>query len=402
MDIFQLQNWIQANPSLSTVGAIVLVIILYGISRIIFGRGLIYLTQRTKNKYDDIIMQRVRPYRVAWFVPFIILYAFAYLAGEQQAIVQKVALFFMLWLTALSLNGLLDALNQIYESGPAFTGVSIQGYLDIVKILILVVGIILSVSLFTGESPILLLSGLGALTAVLMFIFHDTILAVIASIQISTHDLVKEGDWLEVPSYDADGDVINMSLHTIKIQNWDKTISVIPTHKMMEVSYKNWRGMQESGGRRIKRALQIDKTSIRFCDANMLARFRKINLIADFIEKKQQNIETYRQQNHSTDSPLDGPQVTNVEIYRAYIEAFLKNHPDIHIKKMTFLVRELAPGPMGLPIEIYVFTKTTQWSEYERIQAEVFDHLLAATQFFDLRLFQEPSGSDFAAYLANK
>lgn len=402
MNIPQLQNWIQSNPAIASIGTVVLVLVLYGISRVIFGRGLTYLTQRTKNKYDDIIMLRVRPHRAAWLVPFILLYAFAYLAGEQRTTVQAIALFFILWLTALLLNGLLDALNQIYESSPAFTGVSIQGYLDIVKILILVIAIILSVSLLTGESPILLLSGLGALTAVLMFVFHDTILAVIASIQISTHDLVKEGDWLEVPSYDADGDVINMSLHTIKIQNWDKTISVIPTHKMMEVSYKNWRGMQESGGRRIKRALQIDKTSIRFCDADMLARFRKINLIADFIEIKQQNIEAYRQQNHSTDSPLDGPQVTNVEIYRAYIEAFLKSHPDIHIGKMTFLVRELAPGPMGLPIEIYVFTKTTEWLEYERIQAEVFDHLLAATQFFDLRLFQEPSGSDFAAYLANK
>ncbi len=402
MDIPQLQNWIQSNPAIASIGTIVLIIILYGISRVIFGRGLTYLTQRTKNKYDDIIMLRVRPHRAAWLVPFIVLYSFSYLAGEQQAIVQNVALFFILWLTALSFNGLLNALNQIYESSPAFTGVSIQGYLDIVKILILVIAIILSVSLLTGESPLLLLSGLGALTAVLMFVFHDTILAVIASIQISTHDLVKEGDWLEVPSYDADGDVINMSLHTIKIQNWDKTITVIPTHKLIEVSYKNWRGMQESGGRRIMRALQIDKTSIRFCDTDMLARLQKIDLITDFIEKKQESLEAYRQQAHNIDSPLDGPQVTNVEIYRAYIEAYLKNHPDIYSRKMDFLVRELAPGPTGLPIEIYVFTKTTRWPEYERIQAEVFDHLLASTQFFDLRLFQEPSGSDFAAYLTSK
>ena len=402
MDIPQLQNWIQTNPAIAIIGTSVLVILIYGLSRLIFGRGLIYLTQRTKNKYDDIIMRRIRPYRAAWLAPFILLYAFAYLAGEQQVIVQNVALFFILWLTALSLNGLLDALNQIYESSPAFTGVSIQGYLDIVKILILVIAIILSVSLFTGESPILLLSGLGALTAVLLFVFHDTILAIIASIQISAHDLIKEGDWIEVPSYDADGDVINVSLHTIKIQNWDKTISVIPTHKLIEVSYKNWRGMQESGGRRIKRALQIDKTSIRFCDADMLSRLGKIDLIANTVAEKQKKIDAYQQQNHSIDTPLDGPQVTNVEIYRAYIEAYLKNHPDIHRRKMDFLVRELAPGPTGLPIEIYVFTKTTRWPEYERIQAEIFDHLLAATQFFDLRLFQEPSGSDFAAYLRNR
>ena len=207
---------------------------------------------------------------------------------------------------------------------------------------------------------------------------------------------------IRVPSYNADGDVINMSLHTIKIQNWDKTITVIPTHKLIEVAYKNWRGMQESGGRRIMRALQIDKTSIRFCDTEMLARLRKIDLIAEDVEKRQARIEAYQQKNHSIDSPLDGPQITNIEIYRTYIEAYLRNHPDIYSKKMDFLVRELAPGPTGLPIEIYVFTKTTKWPEYERIQAEVFDHLLAATQFFDLRLFQEPSGSDFATYLARK
>ncbi len=400
MDTTQLQQWIEANRIWATGVVFLLVILIYLFTRLVLARGLIYLTQRTKNKYDDILMQKLRPYRAAWLAPFIILYAFAYLAGNDQLTVEKFALFFILWLSAVSLNGLIDALNQIYESSPSFTGVSIQGYLDIIKILTLIISVILSVSLLTGESPLLLLSGLGALTAVLMLVFHDTIMAVIASIQISAHDLVKEGDWIEVPSYGADGTVVNMSLHTIKIQNWDKTLTVIPTHKLIEVAYKNWRGMQDSGGRRIMRSVHIDQTSIKFCEPEMLDRYRKIDLIADTVTKRQTRIEAYVQKTDGIDSPLDGPQITNAEIFRAYVEAYLRNHPNIHNpRKMDFLVRELAPSPTGLPIEVYVFTKTIKWNDYERIQAEIFDHLLAAAQFFDLRVFQQPSGSDFVKAL---
>jgi miniconductance mechanosensitive channel len=399
MDIPQLEAWIAANHVLAASAAVFSILIIYLIARLVFARGLIYLAQHTKNKYDDILMKRLRPFRAAWLAPFIVLYVFAYLAGAHQDLIQKVALFFVLWLSLLSLNGLLDALNEIYESSGSFNGVSIQGYLDIIKILALTVAVILSISLVTDETPVLLLSGLGALTAVLLLIFQDTILSLVASIQISTHDLVKEGDWIEVPSYGADGDVINISLHSIKVQNFDKTITVIPTNKMISEAYKNWRGMQESGGRRIMRALHIDKTSIKFCDAEMLARLSKIDLIAADVSRRQERLAGYRQGAEEIDSPLDGPQVTNVEIYRAYIEAYLHAHPEIHSRKMDFLVRELAPGPTGLPIEVYVFTKTTKWNEYERIQAEVFDHLLAALQFFDLRVYQEPSGSDFARAL---
>jgi len=402
MDVTTIQNWIAQNPYPALGGAVLLIVIVYLLARLIFGRGLTSLARHTKNKSDDIITAGIRPYRAAWLAPFIVLYSFAYLAPAYQDVIQQVALFFILWISALTLNGLLDALNQIYESSTSFRGVSIQGYLDIVKILVLMVGVILSVSLITGESPLLLLGGLGALTAVLLFVFHDTILSVIASVQITTNDLIKEGDWVEVPEYDADGDVLNISLYNVKIQNWDKTISVIPTYKMVDVAYKNWRGMQESGGRRIKRAIHIDQTSIKFCDSKMLSRYQKIDLTTDYITERRKNIERYQHGNDSRmDSPLDGPQVTNVEVFRAYLEAYLRNHPGIHTDGLDFLVRELDPSPTGLPIEIYVFTKTTAWLEYERIQAEIFDHLLATAGFFDLRVFQEPSGSDFARALHN-
>lgn len=396
MELFDLEAWIAANPSLAAGAAVLILLLIYLLARLVFGRGLTYVAALTKNKYDDIIVRKLRPFRASLLAPFIVAYTFAYLAPEAETVIQKIALFFILWISILTLNGLLDAFNQIYESTPSFTGVSIQGYLDIAKIVIYMVGIILTISLITGESP-LLLSGLGALTAVLMVIFHDTIMAFVASIQISAHNLVKEGDWLEVPSYDADGVVTNMSLHTIKIQNWDMTITVIPTHKLVETAYKNWRGMQESGGRRIMRSIRLDQNTVRFCAPEMIERYAKIDLIADYVAKRRILVEKYKDRHEQLDSPLDGPQITNMEIFRAYIEAYLKNHPDIHTKKMDFIVRELAPTSSGLPVEMYVFTKTTKWNEYERIQAEIVDHFLAAAAFFDLRLFQEPAGSDFAA-----
>ena len=396
MELFDLQAWIAANPSLAAGAAALILLLIYLLARLIFGRGLTYVAALTKNKYDDIIIKKLRPFRASLLAPFIVAYAFAYLAPEAETIIQKTALFFILWISVLTINGLLDAFNQIYESTPSFTGVSIQGYLDIAKIIIYMVGVILTISLVTGESPLLLLSGLGALTAILMVVFHDTIMAFVASIQISTQNLVKEGDWLEVPSFDADGVVTNMSLHTIKIQNWDMTITVIPTHKLVETAYKNWRGMQESGGRRIMRSIRLDQNTVRFCTPEMIERYAKIDLLADYISKRRSLVDKYKDRHEELDSPLDGPQITNMEIFRAYIEAYLKNHPDIHTK-MDFIVRELAPTSSGLPVEMYVFTKTTQWNEYERIQAEIVDHFLAAAAFFDLRLFQEPAGSDFAA-----
>ena len=393
MDITQLQMWIEQNPLPAFGGVILIGFILFVVARGIIARGLLYIAQRTESKYDDIIVASLRPFRVAWLVPLVVLYAYADVLPEYQAVIERAALFLILWVVALTINRLLNAVNLIYESSPSFTGVSIQGYLDLVKMIVLLVGIILSITLFTGQSPLVLLSGLGALTAVLLLIFRDTILSLVASIQIAVNDLIKEGDWIEVPAYDADGDVLNMSLHTIKVQNWNKTITVIPTYKMMEVSYKNWRGMQESGGRRIKRAIHIDLASIKFCDEQMIERFKRIELVRDYLEDRLKDVE---QRAASSQNPLDENGLTNVAVFRAYVEEYLRRHSGIHREGMAFLVRELAPSPTGLPLEVYVFTKTVDWAEYEQIQADVFEHLLAAVSYFDLRLFQEPSGFDLA------
>jgi len=398
----EIQEWILQNPILAFGALVLLSLGTFLIARGIIARALVYFAKRTETKYDDIIVKNLHPFRAAWLAPLIMIYSFANLAPQYQAIIEKTALFLILWVAVITVISLITAGNEIYEKSPSFSGASIQGYLEIAKILVVLVGIILSISLITEESPTALLTGLGALTAVLLLIFRDTILSLVASIQITTLDLVKEGDWIEVPSYGADGDVLNMTLHIIKVQNWDKTISVIPTHKMTEVAYKNWRGMTESGGRRIKRSISIDMASIQFCDQEMIERFKKVDIIREYIGSKLEEIEAEIQaRGIELDSPLDGRQLTNVGTFRAYIEAYLKHNSDIHTEEMTFLVRQLAPGPTGLPIEIYVFTTTTEWGAYEGIQSDIFDHLLAAASYFDLRVFQEPTGRDFAGFAAN-
>ncbi len=397
MNIETIQTWIYENPYLALLGALILSYFLYLITRFVLSRVVQAFTARTENIYDDMIVEHMRPYRIAWLVPLLFLYVFSAYALGQESLFGNVILFMIIWVVVYSLSLLLNGLNEVYETRPSYSGVSIQGYLDIVKILFVLVGIILSISLFTGESPVGLLSGLGALTAVLLLVFRDTILSLVASIQIASNDLIKEGDWIEVPGYGADGDVLDMTLHAIKVQNWDKTITVIPTYKMVEVAYKNWRGMAESGGRRIKRSIMLDIGSIKFCDQDMVSSLQRIDLIKGYLTAKLKEIEAYHADGKLSDSPFDGPQITNSEIFRAYIAAYLESRDDIHRESLTFLIRSLAPDRYGLPIELYIFTRTTDWIAYEKIQAEIFDHLLAIAPVFDLRVFQDPTGLDFSA-----
>jgi miniconductance mechanosensitive channel len=242
-----------------------------------------------------------------------------------------------------------------------------------------------------------LLAGLGALMAVLLLVFRETILSLVASVQISTNDLVKEGDWLEVPSFDADGEVMDMSLHQIKIQNGDKTISYVPTYKLTEAAFKNYRGVSESGARRIKRAIYIDQGTIRFCNEEDVTRLKEINLISEYLGSRTAApgpaMVTLSESGSSL--PVDR-QLTNIGAFRAYVCEYVNRHPKIR-KDMPIVIRELSPSPEGLPLEIYAFVDTIVWNEYEDIQAEIFDHLLAVLPGFDMRVFQQPSGNDFAA-----
>jgi len=396
MNFTQWIETLQTQPLYASFVVLGLSVIAFVIFRYLVARWFMGMARRSANKYDDILMKYMRPYRVAWLAPLIVIHLAAGLFPEYQVVISKVALFLILWLSAITLVSILNAINVIYESRPNYKGVSIAGYLDIGKILVMAVALILSITLITDKSPTVLLTSLGAMAAVLLLIFQGTILSLVSSIQIAANDLIKEGDWIEVPSYDADGDVVNINLHTIKVRNFDMTYTIIPTDKILDVSFRNWRGMVESGGRRIQRSVLLDQTSVQFCSLEMMRELQKIDLLADWLAEKITALEAYASEHHDHyDLPLDGPQVTNSEIYRTYIEAYLRKRPEIHSENLPFLVRTLAPKPDGLPIELYVFTKTTKWEEYEVIQSSIFDHLLAAVHVFGLRVFQEPTGLDF-------
>jgi len=295
----------------------------------------------------------------------------------------------------LVINAVLDAVYVIYRQSKFAQVLNIKSYLQISKLLLNILGGIIVIAIVIDKSPIYLLSGIGALTAVLLLIFKDTILSFVASIQIHSNELFKVGDWLEVPQFGADGDVIDIALHTVKIQNWDKTISIIPSHKLIESSFKNWRGMSESGGRRIKRSIYIDQTSIRFCDEQMIEKFKSFKLLAPYLEAKLAEIDAANaDENINMQALVNGRRLTNIGTFRAYITAYLKNHPMIH-QNLTFLIRQLAPSEKGIAIEIYVFTNITDWIAYEAIQADIFDHLLAVLSEFELQVFQNPTGKNF-------
>ena len=355
--------------------------------------------QTNNYRWDDPLARNKLLNKISWFVP-VTIFSLAidmfldpgttsYLPAKRLTTASFVIV------SVLSLTALLSSANDIHRIIRKNKGSSLRGYTDAGKILTYALGAIFLISIFTGKSPWGILSVLGGLTAVIMLIFKDSILGFVASVQINSTDMVCLGDWVEIPQYGADGDVIDISIHSIRVQNWDKTISTIPTYALVSNSFKNWRGMSESGGRRIKRSLNIDIHSIRFCDERMLEKFSKIPLIADYITSRQKEIKEYNQcNNHEHPLHICGRSQTNIGVFRAYIIAYLKNNPKLH-QDMTFLVRQLAPTECGLPLEIYVFSKDLAWANYEAIQADIFDHLLAAVSEFDLRIFQNPSGYDF-------
>lgn len=362
-------------------------------------KTIVHIIQHNRYQWDDALVSNKFFTRVSWFVPIVILYLTKdlLLPAEVAAAVfiNRLLLCCFVIVAAQCIISLLNSINDIYREIRKAGGTPIRGYIDATKIITYVLGAIFILAILTNRSPWGLISILGGLTAVTLLVFKDTILGFIASIQLSGTDMVRIGDWIEMPSHGADGDVIDVSIHTVRVQNWDKTISTIPTYALVSNAFKNWRGMSESGGRRIKRAINVDMNSIRFVSDAELENLSKITLITDYIKTKQQDIEKYNQQ-HKVDPSVivNGRRQTNVGIFRAYVVAYLRNHPMIN-QDMTFLVRHLSPTEHGLPIEIYVFSQDKVWANYEAIQADIFDHLLAALPVFDLRIFQTPSGYDF-------
>ncbi len=363
-------------------------------------RGVQTMAKRTSATWDDVLIEYRVFGRLAQIVPGIIVYiGIPFVPELPDTVVQltrNVAAGYMVLMVTMSLSALLSAGSAIYSSMPIAKERPLKGFVQLVQIAVWVFGAVMIIAAVLDRSPLLLLSGLGAMTAILILVFRDTILSLVASVQLTAQDMVRVGDWIEVPQFGADGDVIDVQLHTVKVQNWDKTITTIPTHRLISDSFKNWRGMSQTGARRIKRAIHLDVNSIRFQSAGEVEHFKRFALLKHYIEAKEAELRDY---NASLDLEVDDAvntrRLTNVGSFRAYAANYLENHPSIH-KGMTLMVRQLAPGPEGLPLEIYCFTNTTVWAEYENIQADIFDHFLAIVPDFGLRLFQKPAGSDLA------
>ena len=306
-------------------------------------------------------------------------------------VIRNVCAAFIVLSAALALGEILNLADIVYRRRPDAANKPIKGYLQLIKIFLGLVAAILMIALLINRSPLILLSGLGAMAAVLMLVFQDTILSAVASVQLGTNDMVRIGDWIEMPSQNADGDVIEIALHTVKIRNWDKTITTIPIRKLITDSFKNWRGMQESGGRRIKRSLYIDQHSVRFLDETDIRRLEEFVLLDDYLRNKRRELAAWNAALEAKGvKTVNERRVTNLGTFRAYVEQYLRNSPNIR-QDMTLLVRQLQPGATGIPLEIYCFTNDTRWAVYEGIQSDIFDHLLAILPVFGLRVFQQCS-----------
>lgn len=392
-EILKQFTWLDNNIKFLII--LILAFASYYIAKKIVFRVIKKLVRSTNTKIDDILFSDRVLSRVSYFVPLFIVNSFSYLLPEYKIPLKLIISSLGILIFISVLTALLNSISEYFEVTEKYKERPIKGYFQVVIIILYIFGSILIIGNLIGESPWTILTGLGALTAVLLLVFRDTILSFVASIQISSYDLVKVGDWIEVPKYAADGDVIDISLNVIKVQNWDKTITVIPTYKLIEDSFKNWRGMTLSGGRRIKRAVFIDQSSVKFCNNDMLNKFSKFQLIQEYLKNKLNEIEEYNKKNNIDESTLvNGRHLTNLGTFRAYLIEYLKQNNNIR-KDLSFMVRQLPPGPEGIPMEIYVFANTTNWTDYENIQADIFDHILAVIPEFELRIFQNPTGSDF-------
>ncbi len=345
-------------------------------------------------KFDNMLLKRKVFKRLSHLVPAIILNMFAGEFVKYQEIIERIVYIYIIVIIIAALDGFLNAINDYYNTLKISKHKPIKGFLQVSKIIIFAIGGIIIVANLMGESPLIILSGIGALAAVLMLVFKDSLLGLVAGIQISVNDMVRIGDWIEMPKYNADGDVIDISLNTIKVENFDRTITTIPAYALVSDSFRNWRGMQESGGRRIKRSIYIDVTSVKFCDDKMLEKFKKIKYIYEYINSKEKEIDEYNEKKSIDSSVMvNGRRLTNIGTFRVYIENFLQNNNKIH-KDMICMVRQMPPGEHGVQLEIYAFTNDTNWINYENIQADIFDHIFAVAKEFDLRMFQEPTGYD--------
>lgn len=374
---------------------VVIVLLIYHITRYILRSVFDKMAQISKMSYLKHLRERRFPHYLSMIIPYslvrgaipIVFELYPSLASIGIKAADIYLVFYVIWLLMSAVKAFGDSLkvkDQLKDK-------PIDSYIQVVSIFFYFIAFIILFSILTGQKPMYFITGMGAASAILLLVFKDTIMGFVASIQVSANDMVRIGDWITMPKYDADGDVIQITLTTVKIRNFDKTITTIPPYALVSESFQNWRGMQENGGRRLKRSVFIKQSSIRFIESEELSRFKDIQIIADYINSKTEEINRYNEKVNADKSiAINGRNFTNMGLYRAYIQKYLQDHPGVH-NEMTTMVRQLQPVSKGLPLELYFFTSTIKWLEYEGIVSDIFDHITAAAKYFDLDLFEDVS-----------
>lgn len=358
----------------------------------------IKLTERTKKSGNNFMIRRKVFHKLIHLIPASIIYVLAPIVLDQYELflgmINKIVIIYFIVMIFAAIQGAIRVVEDVYNTKPHAAERPIRTYTQMLVLISYIICALIIVSYIFDVQITKILAGMGAMAAVMMLVFKDTILGLVAGVQLSANNMVQVGDWIEMPAYNADGDVLEITLNTVKVQNWDRTITTVPTYAMVSSPFINWRGMQESGGRRIKRSINIDMKSVKFCTPEMLNKYKKIHHLKEYIEEKQSEIEEYNNTLEIDDSVLvNGRRMTNLGVFRKYLVNYCSSHPKVNMD-MTFLIRHLQPTDKGIPIEIYLFSADTRWAKYEELQADIFDHILAVISEFELSVFQIPSGED--------
>jgi len=387
------------------IGIFVISMLIWWVTKEILLGFMVSFASKTKTNFDDLLVKNKFFRAIAHLLPLMFLdyfFSIAFFAYPKTLeFADRINEVLIAFTILVALKRLLRTTGQFLREKPAFEGKPINAYVQTVNIVLsIIVGVII-LSLLTGQSPTFFLTSLGAMTAILLLVFKDTILGFVGSIQIAVNDMVRVGDWVSMEKYGADGDVIEINLTTVKVQNWDRTITTIPTYNFIADSFKNWRGMADSGGRRIKRDIAIRMESVKFASPRLIEKLQKVKFLSEFVTQRQREIANYNQAHNLTDEQLNARKQTNIGLFRRYLEYYLKHNESIH-QGMTIMVRQLQPTSNGVPIEIYCFTNTIAWLEYEAIQADIFDHIFAVVNEFELQIHENPSGADMRAFVDSK
>jgi len=392
------EGWVKhINTLFLLVALVIIVLIMQYLTRTILQLVLNRSAKITKVPILSHLGNRRLPHYLAMIVPFSIVKGSIPIVFDQfpklMNLVDKAAdvylIFYIIWLIMSVINAASDTLRL----KPSLKDKPLDSYVQVIKIIFYIIGFIILFSILTGQDTTAVVAGLGAGSAILMLIFKDSILGFVASLQVSSNDMVRIGDWITMPKYGADGDVIQITLTTVKVRNFDKTITTLPPYALVSDSFQNWRGMEETGGRRLKRSVHIKQGTIRFVKPEELEQLQKIEYISEHVQNKIKEIEEFNKE-HSVDKSLliNGRNLTNIGLFRQYIYNYLKNHPSVH-KDLLLIVRQLQPNEKGMPLELYFFTTTTNWVEYESIVSDVFDHISSAAVYFNLELFEDISNN---------